>query len=118
MKKMSIIQLALTLLFSVLVLAMSDIYAALSMLLGCLTIFLSFISWGISMSMIFRKKFIALSLCIIVFKYAILGIIIYWVVRQGWMQLIWFILGIASFAITSLTYAILESLKEGKEDVI
>jgi hypothetical protein len=118
MKKMSLFQLVLTLGGSALLWWLKDQYDALSFLVGGCVILFSFISWGLGMSFIFQKKFIALSICIIVFKYAILGVIIYWLVRQGWLHTLWFALGVASFTITALFYAIFEALKEEKQDVI
>lgn len=95
-----------------------EYYGALSYLIGGLLIWYGLISWGIGMSFIFQKKYIALSMGIIVFKYAILGVIIYWFVHQNWAQPLWFSLGVASFVITALIYALTEALKEEKKDVI
>lgn len=119
MKKLNLIQLIVTLGLSALVWLLKDNqHEALSFLLGGLVIWYAFLSWGIGMTFIFEKKFIALALSIIVFKYAILGVIIYWFVHQVWSQPVWFALGVSSFAISALIYALTEALKEEKKDVI
>src|ERR1700674_5630365 len=62
----------------------------------------NFILLGLGWKMVFHKKLIALSVLIIVFKYAILGIIIYLLVRQPWLLLVGFAAGIASITLASL----------------
>jgi hypothetical protein len=113
MKKMNSIQFFVTLVLSIAILLISeDNHAALSFLLGGLTIWYGFLSWAIGMGFIFQKKYIALAIGIIVFKYAILGVIIYWFVHQAWSQPLWYALGVASFIITALAYAVMEALKK------
>lgn len=90
-----------------------------SFLAGGLTILSSFLLLGIGFGWIFQKKLIALSIGIIVFKYAILGIIIFTLVKLSWFNPLWFSLGVASFILSAIVYALTESLKrEGKENVI
>jgi hypothetical protein len=48
-------------------------------------------SWG----SIFLKKSIALSSTAIVFKYTILGILIYWASRRGWIEVVGFAAGLS-----------------------
>ncbi len=91
---------------------------AMSYFLGSLIILFSFGCWAVGLTLIFQKKFIALAIGIIVFKYAILGFIIYWLVRQNWLQSIPFTLGVGSFALSALVYATKEAFKEGKSNVI
>jgi len=73
---------------------------------------------GLGYGLIFKKKLVALAIGIIVFKYAILGIIIFQLVKQPWLSSLWFCLGIATFAITAMVYAISEALTEGRNHVI
>jgi|GEM_PF-1192912 len=53
-----------------------------------------------------RKKFIALALGIIVFKYAILGLIIYRLLHTDWLNPIWFSVGLSSLMVGSLIFAL------------
>jgi hypothetical protein len=93
---------------------------ATSFVVGSLTILLSFFLFGWGFGMIFQKKLIALAVVVIVFKYAILGIIIFKLVKALWFSPLWFSIGIASFVLSALIYAIVEAFlagsKEGKED--
>lgn len=56
-------------------------------------------------SLIFKKKLIALAISLIVFKYAILGLIIYQLIKVTKVDLFWFSMGVASFAVSALVYA-------------
>lgn len=84
-------------------------HAALSFAVGCLIVTGNFILLGTGWKLVFRKKLIALSVLIIVFKYAILGVIIYHFVKQSWMQPFWFATGVASMMGASLIYALTQS---------
>jgi hypothetical protein len=53
-----------------------------------------------------RKKLIALALGIIVFKYAILGLIIYQLLHSTWLSPIWFCVGLGSLMLGSLIFAL------------
>ena len=59
--------------------------------------------WGL----IFRKKFIALSVGVIVFKYAILGVMIYFAILKGWLSPLAFSLGIGTVVPAALIYAMI-----------
>jgi uncharacterized membrane protein YczE len=73
---------------------------------------------GLAWGFIFQKKLIALSIGIIVFKYAILGIIIFTLVKQTWFDTLWFSLGVASLILSAFVYGLKEALREGKDNVI
>jgi hypothetical protein len=77
-----------------------------SYITGALVVAGNFIFLGSSMNLVFRKKLIALPVLIIVFKYAILGIILYHLVKQSWMQPFWFAIGVASMMGGSLIYGL------------
>lgn len=79
---------------------------ALSFIVGGFIVTGNFILLGTGWKMVFNKKLVALSVLIIVFKYAILGVIIYVVVKQNWLLPIWFAGGIASMMIASLIYGL------------
>jgi hypothetical protein len=87
-----------------------------SYLCGSLTILLSFSVMGLGYGLIFRKKLVALGGSLIVFKYAILGIIIFTLVKLDWFSSIWFAMGVASFILSAIYYAISEALREERED--
>ena len=89
---------------------------AFSFLAGSGLILLSFFLLGIGWGLIFQKKLIALAVAIIVFKYAILGIIIFTLVKLPWFTPLWFALGVASFILSALVWAVSEGLREGKEN--
>jgi len=77
-----------------------------SFLTGGLIVAGNFILLGSGLNLVFRKKLFALPVFIIVFKYAILGLIIYHFVKQPWMQPYWFVVGVASMMIGSLIYGL------------
>ncbi|WP_413289492.1 hypothetical protein [Bdellovibrio sp. HCB337] len=77
-----------------------------SFAIGGLIVTGNFILLGLGWGVVFRKKLIALPVLIIVFKYAILGVIIYHFVKQSWMQPFWFAAGIATMMIGSLMYGL------------
>ncbi|MGE5086751.1 MAG: hypothetical protein ACM3MG_10655 [Bacillota bacterium] len=93
-----------------------------SFLVGSGLILLSFFLLGTGWALIFQKKLIALAVGIIVFKYAILGIIIFTIVKQPWFDPMWFAMGVASFVLSAIYYAVMksreESKNEGNENVI
>lgn len=67
-------------------------------------------------SRMIHKKLIALALSVIVFKYAILGTIIYKILRLPWMDsrgTLWFCIGVSSLMFSAVIFAI-----SRKDDVI
>ncbi|WP_413559210.1 hypothetical protein [Bdellovibrio sp. HCB209] len=87
-----------------------------SYLWGSLTILISFALMGLGYGLVFRKKLVALGISLIVFKYAILGIIIFTLVKLDWFSSIAFAMGVASFIVSAIYYAISEALREEKEN--
>lgn len=81
-----------------------------SYLIGGLIVMANFVLLGLGWSLVFRKKLIALSVLIIVFKYAILGVIIYHFVKQSWLQPFWFAAGVAGMMVASLIYGLTQGL--------
>lgn len=81
-------------------------YSDVSFASGGLVVAANFILLGLGWNLVFRKKLIALSVLIIVFKYAILGIIIYQLVKQNWLLPLWFAAGVASIMLGSLIYGL------------
>ncbi len=62
-----------------------------------------------------RKKQVALSLGIIVFKYAFLGMIIYVLLRQPWLHPLWFGAGLGTLVISSGLFGFTLLNKQGSE---
>lgn len=118
MKYVLIIQALITLLGGLIAVLFAAPQHAYSFISGSLVIFFSFLFLGTAWSLIFNKKLVALAIGIIVFKYAILGIIIFKLVTLPWFNALWFALGVSSFVLSALGYAMKEALREGKEDVI
>lgn len=87
-------------------------YADLSFAVAGLIVMGNFILLGSGWKLVFRKKLIALSVLIIVFKYAILGVIIYHFVKQSWLQPFWFATGVATMMGASLIYALTQGFFE------
>ncbi|MNL40402.1 hypothetical protein D3C87_1627470 [compost metagenome] len=113
MKKLTFIQFVLTAVLVPILAVFIARHQIISFSAGAGVILINFLLLGWGWGLIFRKKLIALSVGIIVFKYAILGIIIFRIVKQPWMEPLWFCLGIASFVLTSLIYSLSEALSEG-----
>lgn len=86
-----------------------------SFLIGAGLILLNFLLLGLAWKLIFAQKFVALSIGVIVFKYAILGIIIFKLVKNPWVSLLWFSMGVATFMIPAIAYAIKEALNKKEE---
>lgn len=80
--------------------------AAIAFVAGSLVIAGNFLFLGLAWSFIFKKKLIALAVPLIVFKYAILGLIIYQLVKVISIDLFWFAMGIASFVLSALAYTL------------
>lgn len=80
--------------------------SAISFMAGSLAITYVFLTFLIGGFLIFQKKLIALAISLVVFKYAILGLIIYWLVNISTLSAAWFCLGVASFSISALVYAV------------
>ena len=82
--------------------------SAISFGYGGLLVAVNFLILGIAWALIFQKKLVALAIPLIIFKYAILGLIIYQVILSSSIELLWFCLGIGSFVISALIFVIFE----------
>lgn len=111
-------QIVFTLIFGALSMIMASPHRANNFIIGSITILLSFVLMGVGFKLIFSKKLIALAVGIIVFKYAILGIIIYTLVHRPWFNPLWFSFGVSSLILSGFYYAMKEALREGKKHVI
>lgn len=78
--------------------------AGISFLIGSAIVFFNFIAIFFIWKRLFAKKLVALSAFIIVFKYAILGAIVYLIVKYDLVDPLWFGFGIATFLVSALAY--------------
>lgn len=83
--------------------------------IGAGLILINFVVMGISWGQIFKKKYIALSILAIVSKYAILAAILYYLVKHLRVSLLWFSLGIGSFVMSAVIYALIMAFKNEEE---
>lgn len=105
MKTVIISQALLVVFGSLLIWAINAPHNALSYGVGSGLVFVNFILLAGGWTLIFHKKLIALAVSIIVIKYAILGVLLYVLLHQPWMNIIWFVGGISSFMASALIYA-------------
>ncbi len=117
MKRVLTFQVFIGILGSVFLLLRGTYHEVWSYSAGALIVTGNFILLGSGWNLVFRKKLIALSALVIVFKYAILGIIIYIVAKQSWLQPIWFAAGVASMMMASLIYGLTLNLFEPKDEL-
>lgn len=103
-KIFSISQVAMTLLGFGILYQGRDFNSAASFSLGAIFVWFNVLSWAFLISRILKKKLIALSATIIVFKYAILGFLLYKLLTMPWLDRIWFSLGLGSLIVSSLLY--------------
>lgn len=96
--------------------ALSTPFAALSYLTGSGVVFMNFVFLAIGWTLIFRKKLVALAGSLIVIKYAILGLLLYYVIHQPWLDLVWFAVGVASFMGAALNYAFAYASAENSKE--
>lgn len=114
-----VVQMLITAAGSIVLGSVYGIQQSASFATGSLAIALSFSMMAIGYGLIFKKKMIALAVGIIVIKYAILGIIIFTLVKLAWFNPLWFSMGVASFVLSAIVYALKESLnREGKDNVV
>lgn len=93
-------------------LKLEDTRAAQSFLYGGMIVLLNLLAHTLVWRWIMQKKLIALAVSLIVFKYAIFGVIIYLLLRLGIVEPLWFCLGVASLMITGIGSTLL--MKEKK----
>ncbi|MGZ5278938.1 MAG: hypothetical protein ACXWC9_03295 [Pseudobdellovibrionaceae bacterium] len=105
LKLFFIIQIAITAIGSIVLLEGRNPESAASFAIGSGIILLNVLSLAFVFSRVIQKKLIALSISIIVFKYAILGIIIYKLLSLAWVDRIWLCVGLASLVVSALFFA-------------
>lgn len=80
---------------------------SISFLVGGLMSAASIMMKGISFQAIVKKKLIALGVFLIVIKYSILGAIIFFLLREPWINLLAFLGGMSVLIVTSVAHAFL-----------
>lgn len=113
MKNFFLFQLGLLAVGSPLVAWMTDWDGALSYGIGCLFIFGSSALSAWLWSRLIAKKLVAVALLIIVFKYAIFGLILYKILLTSWIHPLAFSAGIANIVLAALLAAL---TSEDQED--
>lgn len=106
MKIFLLIQLVLAAVGGLVLLEVRDGSAAASYAIGSSMILVNVGILAFVWFFMIQKKLIALSLTIIVFKYAILGVIIYKLLSYSWLNEGWFCVGLGTLVITTLIYGI------------
>jgi len=79
---------------------------AVSAMAGALVIMVSvgFMVW--SLQRLFQKKSVALAGMVIVIKYLLLGVALYWLTQQTWVNVGWLAAGVASIVLTAVFYSL------------
>lgn len=112
MKIILLVQILVTLALGAPIYMMLGDKEAISFLIGAILILINaFLLW-FAWKLIFTQKFVALSIGVIVFKYAILGIFIFKIIEKPWLDLLWFSMGIATFIAPAVAYAVVEARKK------
>jgi hypothetical protein len=116
MKLFIIIQAAVTVLGAIVLGEGRGAESAASFAIGSGIVLANVMSLAFVFQKLIQKKLIALSLSIIVFKYAILGIIIYKLLSLPWVDRLWLCVGLASLVVSSLFFASVARTDDGDED--
>lgn len=116
MKLFVIVQIAITALGSVILYPAKGFDGAASFTMGCGLVLFNVLSLAWAWSRLFQKKLIALAALIIVFKYAILGTIIYKLLSLSWVDKLWLCAGLSSLVVSALFYASFAPSAEEEEE--
>ena len=118
MKHLLQFHVAMSLVLSVLVFTFHSREAAGSFLCGATVSFVNLVLLVVVWPRILAKKQVALSIGIIVIKFAILGWILYEVVSQNLLQVGWFATGLATITITVLSAALFISQDSSDNEMV
>ena len=80
--------------------------------IGSLIVLLNIAALSFSWKRIFSKKSIALAIFVIIFKYVILGMILWGLSVAGWLNVIGFLVGLASLLFSLFAVMLIKSLKK------
>ncbi len=82
-----------------------------NVVIGALIVLLNLAALSFSWKRIFSKKSIALAVFVIIFKYVILGMILWGLSVAGWLNVIGFLIGLASLLFSVFAAMLMKSLK-------
>lgn len=80
--------------------------------IGALIVLLNLAALSFSWKRIFSKKSIALAIFVIIFKYVILGMILWGLSVNGWLNVIGFLVGLASLLFSVFAAMLVKSLRK------
>jgi hypothetical protein len=86
--------------------ALGGTQQALSAFAGALVVMMSVGSMVWALQRLFDKKSVALAGMVIVIKYLLLGVALYWITLQPWASIGWLAAGIASVVMTAVFYSL------------
>lgn len=86
------------------------IFAA-NVFIGALIVLLNLVALSFSWKRIFSKKSIALAIFVIIFKYVILGMILWGLSVTGWLNVFGFLVGLASLLFSVFAAMLIKSLR-------
>ena len=109
------IQLSLVIIVTLVLWLLGQTHSAASYFSGSFLIFINVLILAVAWSFISQKKLVALAVSVIVFKYAILGVIIYRLLKFPWLSPLWMSVGLGSLLVTTLLFGLLQSLNNQKE---
>jgi hypothetical protein len=115
MKQFFGLQIVVSLLAGALIAFYVNKMAALSFGIGAAFAFINTLFLTIVMARIFTKKPVAISFSLIIFKYLIFGLALYFLVTSNFLQLAWFMVGLSILVISVVGLAILYLLDLKKE---
>ena len=118
MKRLLQFHVAMSFLLTRLVCAFHNREAGLAFLCGATVSFINLVLLVVVWPRILAKKQVALSIGIIVIKFAILGWILYEVVSQNLLQVGWFATGIATIMVTVLSAALFISQDSSNDEMV
>ena len=105
-------------LYTVALAAAGFIYAgqdfAVSILLGGVAILINIAGLSYSWRLIFLKKSIALAVLVIIFKYLLLGIVLWSLAETKWLSPVGFCIGLGSLVFAVLTAVLIKKLTQEK----
>jgi hypothetical protein len=113
MKPFYVIQTILGVVGTACILPTLGLYSGLSFLAGAALVLFNLALFQWVFTALFNRKLIALGLLIIVSKYLILGIILYYLLKIETLSVVWFSAGLTTLVASSLIYSsILPKLSE------
>ena len=80
--------------------------------IGALIVLLNLAALSFSWKRIFSKKSIALAIFVIIFKYVILGMILWGLSKNGWLNIIGFLAGLASLLFSVFAAMAIKTLRK------